>query len=185
VGTEAEDQATPAARAATSLRYLAAAQTAPRARPSDGPRRTRPSTPAAPIHPGILDHVTAARREVVEHARAVIPEDLVRGPVPREAVEVYRWYEQHTPYLDAGARRAGEAIMYRQALEHALRARDTTVIRRERCPSCRCFSLLWQGALQAAVCVNDRDLHHGRPRRYTLAQLAETAVGNSSMRAAT
>lgn len=181
------DQETAVAmRAALSLRYLADSQTPLRARPQGPSGHTRPSAPAAPIHVGILDHMTASRTELVEHARAAIPADEVRRPVPREAAEVYAWYEEHTPYLDAAARRAGEAIMYRQALEHALRNRDLTVIRKERCPSCRCFSLVWYAALGVAACVNERDLGgDGRPRRYSLAQLAEKAVEDSPMRAAT
>jgi hypothetical protein len=138
-----------------------------------------------PIHPGILDHMTASRGEMVEHARAAIPTERVRRPVPHDVAEVYRWYEEHTPYLDPAARRAGEAIMYRQHLEHAVRARDGVVIKKERCLSCRCFSLVWYAPLGAAVCSNERDLDRGRPRRFSLAQLAERAVENSSMRAAT
>ncbi|MBM9510032.1 hypothetical protein [Actinacidiphila acididurans] len=172
-----------AAYAARNVADLAAAQGALRGRPTDPSGRTRP-TAGAPIDLGILDHMIAARDELVEHTRAHTD---VTAPVPREHAAVYAWYEQHTPHLDDAARRAGEAIVYRQALEAAVLARNAGALSPERCPSCRCFSLQWVPDLNAAVCRNtvyDSD-KRGRPRRWTLAQIAENAVQNRTVRAAT
>lgn len=180
-----EDDTTPAQRAAASLRLLHAGLTALPARPSDPSGHTRSPHGAPPIHPGILDYLVSSEDEVVRHARTAVPADQVQRPIPREHADVYTWLAEHTPYLDPEARRVGDAIVYRQALEHALRARDVTVIRKERCPSCRCLGLIWRPSEQRAVCSNGRDLLHGRPRRYTLAELAEKAVENLTNRAAT
>jgi hypothetical protein len=180
-----EDDTTPAQRAAISLRLLAAGLTELPARPSDPPGRTRSPHGSLPIHAGILDYMARSRDEVVEHARSAVPADQMQRPIPREHEQVYAWLDEHTPYLDPAARKVAEAIEYRQALEHGLRARDTTVIRKERCPSCRCWSLTWRAAEQRAVCFNGHDTLGGRARRYTLAELAEKAVENLTIRAAT
>lgn len=180
-----EDETTPAQRAATNLRLLTTGLTALPARPSDPSGHTRSPHGAAPIHAGILDYMAASRDEVVQHARTAVPADEVQRPIPRDHAEVYGWLAEHTPYLDPAARKVAEAIVYRQALEHALRARDATVIRKERCPSCRCWSLIWRASEQRAVCSNGHDLAAGRPRRFTLAELAEEAVENLTVRAAT
>lgn len=175
---------TPAAYAAARVRSLARAQAPLRGRPQDPSGHTRPAEPAALIDLGILDHMTSSRAELVQHTREHTD---ITSPVPREEAAVYAWYDQHSPRLDEAARRVGDVMVYRQGLEAALLARDAAAIRPERCPSCRCFSLKWVAPLKAAVCLNtkyDSDAA-GRPRKFTLAQIAEAAVENFSVRAAT
>jgi hypothetical protein len=167
------------------MRNLARTLTALPPRSTAPSGHTRPPHAPAPIDLGILAHMTAARDELVAHARDAAP-DAPLAPVPRDAAAIYQWWADNTPYLDAAALRVGEAMVYRQGLEHALRAHDTTVIRREPCPSCGCYSLVWRGMEQRAVCVNDRDIdENGRYQRFTLARLAQQAVENSPVRAAT
>lgn len=170
-------------QATTNVRYLAEAQGALRARPSDPPGRTRPADPAAPIDLGILDHMVANRAELVAHTRA---HSDVTGPVPHDEAEVYAWYEENSARLDEHAARVGEAIVYRQALEARVLARAIRGFWPERCPSCQCFSLRWHPAQRTAVCHNtEYDSENGRPRRFTLAQIAENVVENFTVRAAT
>lgn len=173
------------ASAARGMRQLAEDQTGFRARTTDPSGRTRPAEPAAPIHLGILDHLIQSRQELIDHTRANVPAQEIR-PAPRSAAAMYAWYEEHTPHLDASADRVGRAIVYRQDLESRILARDFSVVKKERCPSCRCFCLKWQPTLQRAVCLNERDFTAGnRPQQWSLQQLAEEAVESFSMRAAT
>lgn len=187
MGSEQDTAKNPAAAyAARSVRALSASQGVLRARPTDPPGRNRPTAPASPIHAGILDHMLATRDEIVEQARAVIPPEQIRRPAPRRHDAFYEWLGEHTPYLDEKARLVTEAMMYRQGLQLRMKTRDAAAIRWERCPSCRCFSLWWRRPFNAAVCFNTNDLDDsGRPRRYTLQQIAENAVEILRMRAAT
>lgn len=174
-----------ASTAATNMRNLARTLSVLPARPTSPTGHTRPAHPSAPIDLGILAHMTAARDELVAHAREAAP-DAPLAPVPREAAAIYQWWAENTAYLDETALRVGEAMVYRQSLEHAIRARDTSVIRREPCPSCGCYGLVWRSPEQRAVCVNDRDTDdNGNPRRFTLAGLAQHAVEKTPERAAT
>lgn len=176
---------TAATTASANMRRLAGSLSVMPGRATDPSGRTRPAHAPAPIDLGILAHMTAARDEIVAHAHAAAP-DADLPPVPRDAAAVYQWWADNTPYLDDAARRVGEALVYRQGLEHALRLRDTTVIRREPCPSCGCYSLIWRGMERRALCVNDRDSDDdGAPRRFALAELAQQAVENLPIRVAT
>lgn len=147
--------------------------------------RSRPAAASAPYDVRIIDHMAASRAELIDHIQAHAE---VTEPIPREYAAVCAWYERNTPLLDSEARRVGDAMRYRRALEAAvLVLGDTTALRRERCPSCRCFSLKWVEPLHAAVCMNTRydSTSDGRPRRVTLQEIAEKAVQNQPVRAAT
>lgn len=181
-----EDTATSATRyAAAHVRYLAEAQTPLPGRPAGPSGRTRPTEPAAPIDLDILDYFVHSRAELIEHTQANAD---VTAPVSREEADIYAWYEHNSPRLSEGAYRTGQAIAYRQGLEARILARTLREgFWPERCPSCMCFSLRWQPALWAAVCGNtkyDSD-EDGRPRTFTLAQVAQKAVEILTVRAAT
>lgn len=185
VGIGEDTGSAAAAYATTNVRDLADAQASMQ---SSSVRRLRshpaPAASSAPLDLAIVDFVTASRAELVEHTRSYTD---VTAPVPREHADIIAWYGQHSPHLDEGARQAGEAMVYRQGLEAAVLARNTTAIRREFCPSCGCLSLKWVPPLQAAVCLNtkyDAD-EHGRPRRFTLGQIAAKVVEDLTFRAAT
>jgi hypothetical protein len=183
MGNDADAASSPVKYAASNVRYLAAAQTGLRARPSGPSGHTRSPEAPAPIDLGILDYMVSARAELVEHTRTHADTTV---PVPSAQADVYAWYGQNRTHLDEEAFRAGEAIIYRQSLEARILAREIRDFWPERCPSCSCFSLRWHPALQAAVCLNTKyDSEDGAPRRFTLGQIAENAVENLTIRAAT
>ena len=161
--------------AAARLQHL---QTYYREHPVTGPLEGHTTLvhPGAPLSLGTLDHITASVREVAEHTRALNPH---AGPVPEAAAAVYDWAREHTEHADPIDRERGEVIEYRQMLEHAVRAGDIKVIRRHRCPKCRCWGLMWLGEAQRAVCTNtecvDRD---GFSNQFSLSRLATEHVAS-------
>lgn len=171
--------------AARSARHLTASQVrSPGSVMRPGPGR--PTEPRPVIHEDVLDHMVAARDEIIEHARAVIPADEVRRPMPRDTAGAVMWLGEHTPHLGEAARRASEALLLRQHLENRLMAGDLDAIRPHRCLNCRCWSLQWYRELRVAVCVNLRcSGEDGRPSRFTLQQIAAKAVETLTIRAAT
>ncbi|HEX5567934.1 MAG TPA: hypothetical protein VFY14_13580 [Streptomyces sp.] len=160
--------------AAARLRLLGAEFTTPRraARPA-APPTPRPAHSAAPVDLGVVDHMAATLRELVTHARAANPQ---AGPPPEDGDDVYQWWSTNTAHLDGERARHRDALVHRQALEHAIRLGEETVIRRIPCPGCRCWGLFWRPASQRAVCVN-RHCRPGKgPSVWTLRQLAEYQV---------
>lgn len=178
-----EDIGRAAGTATARLKLLQGDIGQPRSRPSGPSGRNRQTHPAAPLPVGLVDAMRAARDEAITHTRTVAPD---AGPAPEDEAAIYAWMARSTARLDEAKRRATEAIMYRQGLEHALRARNPDVIRPEFCPACGCLSLFWQPELRRAVCaVTDCLTKSGRPNMWTLRQLAERAVEKSPTRAAT
>ncbi|TXS68900.1 hypothetical protein [Streptomyces sp. sk2.1] len=149
----------------------------PRTGPGDG-RTQRPAHAPAPLNLAVVDRIRAAVREVEEHTRAEAPG---AGPFTGEASRVYDWARGRTAHLDAERQQAREAIIYRQGLEHAIAAGDTTVVRRHPCPECGCWGLYWREAAQRAVCVNhycvdDDGLSHA----WTLSRLAQQHIASKT-----
>ncbi|MFF8458877.1 hypothetical protein ACF06T_30580 [Streptomyces albidoflavus] len=155
--------------AAARLRQLGADITALRGPAGDTTRTpTRVHAPA-PLDLGILDHMVAARDEVIDHTRTHQPD---AAPAPADE-NIYAWMDANTAHLDDAKRRAGRALVVRQSMEHALLAGDETVVRREPCPRCACWGLFWQTGPRHAVCLNRRcSMPGGGPSTWTLAQLA-------------
>lgn len=118
--------------------------------PGDGRTATRTESPS-PVNLGVLDYITAAVHEVVEHTQAATPDaEPFAGPL----LGLYEWSRQQTANLDEERQAAREAVIYRQGLEHALAMGDTTVIRKHPCPGCGCWGLMWRPAVQRAACPN-------------------------------
>ena len=144
-----------------------------------GRTATRAEAPA-PIDLGTLDYMRAAVTEIEEHTRAA---DWTRpaGPVPEDATRIYEWAREHTAHLDEQYQQAREALIYRQGLEHAIAAGDTTVIRKHPCPQCGCYGLYWRAETGKAGCVNhyctDDD---GISRSWELKRLAYEYVAAKS-----
>lgn len=137
-------------------------------------RGSRPTYAPAPVDLGILDYMRTTVDEVVTHTRAASPQ---AGPTPAAAADVYGWMREHTADLEPEQRLAGETLVYRQSLEHALAMGDETVIRRHPCPGCGCWGLFWRATARKAACINRNctdDL--GRASTWTLAQLAHQHV---------
>lgn len=166
---------TDTATAAARLRLIADEFTAPTRSVSSTTARpqARADSPA-PLDLGVLDYMQAAVAEVVTHTRAAAPE---AGPAPAEAHAVYAWMREHTAHLEDERQRAGEAIVLRQALEHALAMGDEKAVRSLPCPGCGCWGLFWRPATRKVVCVNRYCTDSaGAGRSFTLAHLAQQQI---------
>ncbi|MFF8422890.1 hypothetical protein [Streptomyces sp. NPDC015680] len=145
MGTGADDTA------AQRLRLLQQEFVQPvRTGPGDG-RSSRPTHAPAPINISVVDRIRAAVYEVEHHTRTIAPD---AGHFTDEESRVYDWARQHTDHLATEQQNALEALIYRQDLEHAIVAGDTTVVRRHPCPQCGCWGLYWRAEARRAVCVN-------------------------------
>ena len=164
--------------AARRLRTLHAEHLRPPTRPADGmPRPTTVHAPV-PIDLDILDYIETATHEVIAHTYTAAP---TAGPAPTETAAIYAWAEEATAHLDAERLLIRDALLVRQGMEHALRAGDDTVIRREPCPACACWGLFWSPATSTAACVNKRcTTATGRTSRWTLQQLAEQHIARKA-----
>ncbi|MFD8384281.1 hypothetical protein ACFV2X_38165 [Streptomyces sp. NPDC059679] len=169
------EQETDAAVARARLRLLAAEFTTPRAtRRAAAGRRTPTTAPREPINLDILDHLTKSTREIVDYTREVVPD---ADPPPATAEGIYGWMVKLTPHLDVDRQMVRDAIIHRQALEHAIAMGDKDVIRYEECPGCTCWSLFWRYGEDQAACVNRYCADQlGRPSLWTLQQIAEHYV---------
>ena len=165
---------TDAAVARARLRLLAAEFTTPRTTRRAPARRAPATAPSEPINLDILDHMMKAAREIIDYTREVVPD---ASPPPAAAEGIYRWMVKLTPHLDAERQMVRDAIIHRQALEHALAMNDEDVIRYEECPGCTCWSLFWRADDEQAACVNRYCAAQlGRPSVWTLQQIAEHYV---------
>lgn len=150
--------------------------------------RNRDPEPLPPIDLEIIDYVAAVVSEVAAYTRAVTP---AAGPIPTTDAGIYDWMHEHTAHrLGAEQQMTRDAMIIRHGLEHALigRDRDETVIRREQCPRCACWSLFWRATDERAGCANGRCLDElGQPSVWTLKQIAEhrLAAQNARSRTAT
>lgn len=167
--------------AATSMRILRGELTEPRATAHEATRRATRVHGAATIDLGILDHLEKSRTELIAATRRIA---LNAGPAPVDE-GIYEWSDRATAHLAPYERRARDVVAYRQSLEHAIRSGRPEAVRRDRCPACRCLSLLWSEAMQRAVCIQDecRD-EYGRAHQWELKQIAYYHVASRPQRAA-
>ncbi len=142
-----------------------------------GRTATRTDAPA-PINLGVLDYMAAATTEIIQHTQAAAPGiDPYTGPL----AGVYDWARDHTAHLDDHRQQARETLIYRQGLEHAITAGDTTAVSKHPCPECGCWGLIWREETGKAACVNhycvdDQGLSHA----WTLERLAYEHVAAKS-----
>lgn len=172
MGTGADDTA------AQRLRLLQQEFVQPtRSGPGDG-RSSRITESPSLVNLSVVDRIRAAVYEVEHHTRTVAPDaDPFTGPAER----VYDYCRQHTAHLETEQQNASEAIIYRQELEHAIAAGDTTVVRKHPCPGCGCWGLYWREAAQRAVCVNRFCVDdNGLSRTWELKQLAHDHIAQKS-----
>lgn len=166
------------ATAARRLRTLHAEHLTPPVRPGNGMPRPTAVHASVPIDLDVLDHIVAAAHEIVAHTHTAVP---TAGPAPRNPEAVYAWAEEVTAHLPAERQQVRDALTLRQSFEHALRAGNDTVIRKEPCPKCSCWGLFWTRHGQVATCVNKRcTTKGGRASRWTLQQLAEHHVARKA-----
>lgn len=171
VGMGAEDDT------AARLHLLATHHLEP-ARTDTGQRRATRTQAPLPVDVDMLDHLTASVTEIVTQARtdavaahAADPSVTV-APRPVDDADVYAWWRA-IPVSDQERQDERERVIYRQGLEHAIRAGDVRVVRRHPCPACGCYGLFWEPSQQAAICVNTycRD-SEGLSRSWPLGHLA-------------
>ncbi|MFJ1827399.1 hypothetical protein [Streptomyces sp. NPDC088178] len=126
----------------------------------------------------VVDRIRAAVHEVEHHTRTIAPEaDPFTGPAER----VYDYCRQHTAHLEAEQQNASEALIYKQGLEHAIAAGDTTVVRKHPCPQCGCLGLYWRAESRRAVCVNHYCVDdNGLAHTWELKRLAHEHVAQKS-----
>lgn len=167
--------------AAAAMRLLRTNLTQPRAVDHEATRRTTRVHGAPTIDLGLLEHLENTRTELIGATRRANPD---AGPAPVDE-RIYAWSDAATAHLAPHERLARDMVAYRQGLEHALRAGDHQAIRRERCPACRCYSLLWRERIQRAVCIQRecRD-EIGRAPQWHLRQLAQYHLTSRPQRAA-
>ncbi|MEW2402215.1 hypothetical protein [Streptomyces sp. NPDC046862] len=137
-----------------------------------------PTFPPLPIDPGIVDHMRASVTEVAAYVESNVPD---ASPAPADD-RVYAWMRANTRQLDPRRQLTGEAIVFRQRLEHALAMGETEVVhrflKRQSCPDCGCWaSLVWQNPVTRAVCINRRCVNQdGRAHSYELGFLAHRHI---------
>ncbi|MER0443122.1 hypothetical protein ABR738_00775 [Streptomyces sp. Edi4] len=128
---------------------------------------------SAPANDTVLDHLAACDGEVADFiakARsAPAPQPAPGQPGRAAAYERARIQASHLG-MDWQAYLA--AMEWRHATASALLMGETDVIRREPCPACRTWGLIWLAAHKAAMCVNRHCADRGQPTMWTLAQLA-------------
>lgn len=136
----------------------------------------------APLNLGLLDHMERHRVEAEQFAHTVNPG---AGPAPQGAA-LYAWLDAATANVDEQKRIARDAMERQHALANAIAAGDVNVIRRQACPRCLCWGLVWSREERAAVCLNAQCVDRaGRPSAWTLGRLGAAAVAKSPVRRAT
>jgi hypothetical protein len=124
----------------------------------------------------IVDHITDSVREVVDYTRSV---NTLTTPLPEDVAGVYAWCVANTRHAPETHQFRRDVIVYRQRLEHALRAGDDSVIPPHRCPRCRTFGLMLR--FGKVVCTNRRCLtSDGMTRTWSLGRLAYEHVKRQS-----
>lgn len=148
-----------------------------RTHPATGPteRTSRSTTPGAPLNLGVVDHITRAVAEVVDHTRTVNPD---AGPLPAHVAAVYDWCREHTQHAPEIEQQRRETLELRHRLEHAVQAGDGLVVRPIRCPACGTIGVHWNAQAWRAVCLNRNCARRndGVSQTWTLAQLAHHQI---------
>jgi hypothetical protein len=129
-----------------------------------------PTTPSLPLNTGVTDHIHASVREIVALTRGL---NLAAESPPQRVQDVYDWCRRNTAHAPQVEQQRRDTVIYRQGLEHAIKAGYDKVVRPLRCPECATFGLMWVAQMQRAVCTNTRCLDHdGLSRSFTLGRLA-------------
>ncbi|MFF2571149.1 hypothetical protein [Streptomyces sp. NPDC058084] len=155
---------------------------------ASGPRIGRSATRVhspAPANTTVLDHLAACDGEVarfIAKARSAPAPGTEPGQPGRAAAYERARVQADDLGMDWPAYVA--AMEWRHAASSALLMGDTDVIRREPCPACRTWGLIWVATHKAAMCVNRYCAKRGQPTMWTLAQLAAERAGRRLQRVA-
>lgn len=142
-----------AADATSALRLLNSEELrhCPRTGPAE--RTAHASTPGTPLNLGILDYITQARQDVVDHVRAVVPDPK---PIPAQVEGLYDWYVEQTGDADEAQQAQRDTLLERHRLEHAIALGEYDTVCKEPCPRCGCWGLMWDTGARRALCSNRR-----------------------------
>ncbi|MFJ6608147.1 hypothetical protein [Streptomyces lydicus] len=174
--------------AAAGMRHLREELTAMKPRAiGNRPRATRVHGDT-PCDLDLVDHLASTRTDLIETTRLLLAGETAPAPdlqVPAVDEGIFQWAADATAHLGETKRRAVEAVAYSKLLEQRILTGDRRAVRRERCPACRCFSLLWKSDLERAVCIQDecRD-ELGRAHQWEIKQIAHHHVTTRPHRAA-
>ncbi|MER5302190.1 hypothetical protein ABT039_22405 [Streptomyces lasiicapitis] len=155
---------------------------------ASGPRLGRSATQVhspAPANTTVLDHLASCDGEIADFIAAAreapAPPPEPGQPSRAAAYERARVQAEHLG-MDWQAYLA--AMEWRHAAASALLMGETDVVRREPCPACRTWGLIWVVSRKGAMCVNRYCAERGRPRMWTLAQLAAERAARRLQRSA-
>ncbi|MFI7096792.1 hypothetical protein [Streptomyces lydicus] len=175
--------------AAAGMRHLRSELTAMRPRAiGNRPQATRVHG-QPPCDIDLLDHLISTRADLIETTRLLLAGETSPPPtpIPTPPVDegIFQWAADATAHLAAEKQLVREAVAYSKHLQQKVLTGDRRAVRRERCPACQCFSLLWKNDLERAVCIQDecRD-ELGRAHQWELRQLAHHHVTTRPRRAA-
>ncbi|PZT71431.1 hypothetical protein [Streptomyces sp. AC1-42T] len=134
----------------------------------------------------VLAHLADCDGEVarfIERAR--------KGVVPQEDEEqlsgragAYDRARYQAQLLGGDSQQYLEVMEWRHGMTSALLMGDVDVIRTVRCPACETFGLVWVSETRHATCVNRYCAVGGRPRAWTVAQLAVERIARQPRRLA-
>lgn len=175
-----------AEQAADLMRYLQTeCTTAGRGRRGDvmsNRSRPAPSTGSSPLDINVHDCIERARNEITTWTQAAVD---TPGVAPNGA-DAYEWMATATRDLSGHKAAHRDAMIRRHELVFAVRAGDHEAPRREPCPRCGCWSIVWSPRLGLAVCTWSRCADDdGEPSTWSLQQLAESSVRKTVLRRAT
>jgi hypothetical protein len=163
-----------AVQAARALRLLNSEDLRHHPRTAPAERSTPATTPAAPLNLGIVDYLVQTRRDVVDHVRSVVPDPT---PVPAQVDGIYDWYVEQTAGADEAEQTYRDTLIARQALEHAVRLGNDTVVCEHPCPRCGTWGLMWDDNTSRAFCSSRKcRTPSGMASTWTLARLAAQQI---------
>ncbi|MFJ4965993.1 hypothetical protein ACIP6P_26710 [Streptomyces sp. NPDC088729] len=129
---------------------------------------------APPVNQTVLAHLAVCDGEVaqfIERARQGAAPADGDGPLPGRA-GAYDRARYQAQQLGGDSQQYLEAMEWRHSMTSALLMGDVDAIRTVRCPACETFGLVWVSETRHASCVNRYCAVGGRPRAWTVAQLA-------------
>ncbi|WP_435245183.1 hypothetical protein [Streptomyces tendae] len=149
-----------------------------------GRSATRVHSPA-PANTTVLDHLSACDGEIADFiAKARSAPAPAPAPGQPDRAAAYDRARVQAEHLGMDWPAYLAAMEWRHAAATALLMGDTDVIRREPCPGCRTWGLIWVETHRAAMCVNRYCAERGQPALWTLAQLAAERSGRRPQRVA-
>ncbi|MFF4409733.1 hypothetical protein [Streptomyces sp. NPDC001404] len=159
-----------------------------RAGSTAGPRlgrsATRVHSPAS-ANTTILDHLAACDTEVSDFIAAARQTPAPRADAAQPGrAGIYEHARAQAELLGDDWQECLAAMEWRHAASSALLMGDVDIIRREPCPDCRTWGLVWVASRRAAMCVNRHCAGHGAPRMWNLAELAAARTASLPHRAA-